>query len=813
MPLVPPHSFRAFCLRATLLFAALLFLAAPTRSQAAPAISYTDSWFDSITGDTNDGFSVVTAGSFTVNISLPLNGVDITQFNPSSSINLTIGGNDLLDGSLGDDPHYTAGKRSASFPIQDDNGNPLGNFVVSWTSAAMTISGTLHDDALGDDPNNSGNSNYGSPGTAGVTHISDTNEVDVTLDAFTYTATNVMVTGQNNDIETAGPDQAGYSLERGSIKASLPIPPILAVTSPVNSASIQSYPPVVTFHGTLSDKYGVNSIWCLINNDTNGGPIELADFTTNQSGVLPKSGSWSSALDLSQAPGSAVGPNTLLIYAISSSGESSPPVTRKVTWVEATTVSVSVNPAGAGTITGVRNGQSVIIGDAYHVKAAPSNTKLWAFLDWTDNASNLLSSTAAFVFTPSTNEAPASLVANFVPNPYPLAAGTYDGLFGDPSNPSPTNSGSLTLKVTSLGAFSGSLMFESRTARPFSGQLLLEPDFGPDDPGAYGSASVAISKTKILDLEFGLFGLAGGLTPSLNGTVSLADLKAGRNLETNIPLTTVLVANSGPGAGFYNFVLPPIAADPSQGPGGYSFGTATLANNGGVTVMLTLADGLTPVTSFATGVGANGAFPLYLPLYTKGGMANGMLFGWMNFTNDTSQFDGAQLDLEASNLVWSGTTPNYPNGFASPMPYVAFGARYVPPKAGTNLFGSDSVTLEVNPGYLFAEFDTLLSFNPKTSVLTVVAPNPNKVSVHLSAATGSVAGNETIQRTIVSGKGVLIPSLKAAYGFYIGTGKTDVGAGLTGPIVLVGSNSPAFQVEGLSAPFPNPGNSLTTGGP
>jgi hypothetical protein len=209
---------------------------------------------------------------------------------------------------------------------------------------------------------------------------------------------------------------------------------------------------------------------------------------------------------------------------------------------------------------------------------------------------------------------------------------------------------------------------------------------------------------------------------------------------------------------------------------------------------LTLADGVTPATSIGTGLAADGSFPIYLPLY--GGQ--GLLFGWMQFTNDASQaqFNGATLDLESSDLSWfAGASKYYPTGFASdPAAFFVFGVRYAPPKAGTNIFGFASLTCQIDM-QLNDMSAAALGFNPRTGALTVTGANPSHLALHLKSATGALAGSEVIGGKPISIRALLMPPLSAAYGFYLGNGKTDVATGQSGPVWIYGSEAVAVNAQ------------------
>ena len=96
---------------------------------------------------------------------------------------------------------------------------------------------------------------------------------------------------------------------------------------------------------------------------------------------------------------------------------------------------------------------------------------------------------------------------------------------------------------------------------------------------------------------------------------------------------------NNPALGLYNLVVPPVGSDPSQGPGGYSYGSATVGRGGTVALMLNLADGTSPAISFSSAVAQDGSFPFFASLYSGKGFFNG--------SSETGQFFIAPLRVEA----------------------------------------------------------------------------------------------------------------------------------------------------------------------
>jgi hypothetical protein len=757
-------------------------------AQPVPTVTFTDSWDQHlgapVTFNGVTGYPLITYGACSVNISLPMTGVDISRFDAMTEVNLTIGGASLIANRLGDASGYARGKKSATFHYIDpaDSRIKAGSLTVSWTPTGVSVTGSILYDAL------NGGVTYGEDAVenAGTYPISATVEASLSLGSFTLDVSGIVVTGE--DMAYQSDPFLSFLLHHGSIAGTLPTPPELAVTAPTNNAKILSSPPILDLRGTASDEAGLTGIYCTVNGDTNGAPTVLADF----SGVEPLTATnWSASLDLSQTPAATVGSNTISVYAVNSNQTPSLPVTLTVFWIKTAPVSVTLNPSGAGEITGITDGQTVQEGMTLPVKAVPANTN-WVFLNWTDGQGNALSSTPAFGYVPPDPDSigvPDALIANFAANPFPAIAGTYNGLFYDPDNFTPENAGYLTFKLTAQGAYTGTLKLGAGGGLALSGRFTLSPDYGDGDDSATADSWVSISKSALLDVSLSFGGLAGPARSTFTGQVSAFAAKTGLPLWPD-PVNIEAALASHPtnvAPGVCNFFLSPAAIDLTQGRGACGYGSVTLAKSGSVSLMLTLADGASPVVSFAGGVSPDGRFPFYASLY--GGY--GVILGWMAFTNDTAQFNGAQLDIESTsvnwfaNVNWLASAQNYfPNGFAtdpSSFSFKAIGCRYVAPARGGNLVGSTTATLELD-GDQPDKVTAPLVFNPAHNTFTVSGANTNHVSLRLAPASGAITGSFGPGKP-TSFKGLWLPSLQAGFGFYLGLSNT-------GPVVVIGSNSP-----------------------
>jgi hypothetical protein len=211
------------------------------------------------------------------------------------------------------------------------------------------------------------------------------------------------------------------------------------------------------------------------------------------------------------------------------------------------------------------------------------------------------------------------------------------------------------------------------------------------------------------------------------------------------------------------FEIPPVDPTSVAGPGGYSFGSATVGKTGDVRFVLNLADGATPAVSFASAVASDGSAPFYAPLY--GGQ--GVMLGWFNLsiTNEGTPW-----------LAWlklPSTAKYYPAGFYTNPP--SFVSRYIPPRPGTNIFGGAQLQLTLQGANLEADETTVVNFNAVKNTLSV-SPDTNKLTLTFAPSTGLVTGTflPPSSKVPASVKAIFIPGQSNALGFFTDTNETGV---------------------------------------
>jgi hypothetical protein len=754
---------------------------------AASPATFTDAWHDTLAGNMNEGYTVNTTSSFSTTISLPLDGVDLSEADAGTQFSLSIGPSggtiQIVSDTLGD-ANWSPGKQKATFEIQDPNTLAnIGSVTVSWTATTLSVTGSASEDAedlLGMEMMFAGEST-GSP----TNYILNTPisgffaEISVTLDAsdngggtFNYDNATVPVTGTDKETDPNPDGNGPYPLETGSVTGTVDLtPPSLSITSPSAGFKVYATNPVVNLEGHASDSFGITDIEYYVNDDTNN-PTETDQFPGDAG---TNSVSWTASVNLSQV--GQVGSNVVTVYATDTLGNTNF-VSRTFIWSETNSAVVAVNPTIAGKVTGIHNGEVLQIGFGYSVTASSTN-KDWIFSDWTDVSGDILSSNVTFEYV----DTDGTLTANFVPNPFYNAnpagasdlAGAYTGLFYDTNNRVElTDAGYISVTVTDTGGFSGKLYLASTgSSFSLSGQLavasnglIATADLGPIKVNASEYLSVNLQVATDTNLSDPGAGLLGGLVNSYSNATEL-NLIDSATIQGKLSHANASVSN-----GLYSFYIPPISSDPSAGPGGWSYGSATVSKNEGVALVFNLGDGTSPAISFSSFLAQDCTCPFYASLYS----GNGVIMGWMQFITNGSN------TVTSSSVNWVKmpvADKYYTNGFI--VTTTLTGNLYLPPKAGTNIFGWTDGTFVVDQGYaglsLPNEIDDSVTFNPANNTFT----DANRVTITFTKTTGALTGKfyyPTNSSASFTYHGVEVDG--TGYGFYTSTNKE------TGPIEIVG---------------------------
>jgi peptidyl-prolyl cis-trans isomerase A (cyclophilin A) len=270
-------------------------------------------------------------------------------------------------------------------------------------------------------------------------------------------------------------------------------------------------------------------------------------------------------------------------------------------------LSVAVQPPSAGTVTAGLNGKYLEVGKAYNISAKAKAGQIFAF--WTGAVGNTYSAATTFVMSSNT-----ALTATFTNNIFPATAGTYTGLFLNPSGVSPTNSGFITITTTGTGVFSGQLKFPSRTYPIY--YSFLYTGFAELESKGFDSNN--------LDLVLSLDSTNGADT--ITGYVADETSSASYIWVSSLVLyrsVTRLPASNAPAAGKYVVLLQP---ENDTNTAGYA--AISLQASGALSLGGALPDNTT--ISQSAKMSQDGIWPVYIvPSSYKG---NGMIIGWQTNT-------------------------------------------------------------------------------------------------------------------------------------------------------------------------------------
>jgi hypothetical protein len=473
--------------------------------------------------------------------------------------------------------------------------------------------------------------------------------------------------------------------------------------------------------GTANDNVAVASVYYQLNTN---------NWTNATSGNLWTN--WTAIVTL--IPGT----NTLRAYSEDTSGNLSP--TANVVFLYIPSDKLTVQTNGNGTVAPNDNGKLLAIGTNYTLTASAG--KNWIFSTWVASGSeSFVNNAATLNFTMQSN---LVLTANFVTNVFLAAQGTYNGLFAPDGAPrQQTNSGAITLTVTSTGVLSGKLTIGSSSPS-------LTGQFNPAGAATIVTPRKGLSTlTTTLQLDFAGQTVGGSVTDGSFVAPVMADLAVFSATHT--------AANY---EGQYTFVIPG-TNDEAAGPAGTSCGTATVSPAGAVTFAVTLADGTSAAVNPAGVVSKDGFWPFYLPLY--GG--NGSLWSWNSIAN------GALMSAPGASWI-NATNPSktalYRAGFTNEAASIIGSAYSSTAKPLLELTNGQVILEGGNLPFIITNQVTLTLNN---TILTN-ASDTNKLILTINTKTGGISGtfaNPSNPKQLITNNGVLLQNQTNAQGFFPGT--------------------------------------------
>jgi hypothetical protein len=275
------------------------------------------------------------------------------------------------------------------------------------------------------------------------------------------------------------------------------------------------------------------------------------------------------------------------------------------------------------------NGRLLAIGRSVRLVAVPGRGQIFAGWEGIDSTSPILT------FTVQSN---LTLVANFVPTPFPVVKGGYVGLVANTNGVTPESSGYFRLTVTPMGRFSGRLLNGGR-GYGFHGQFNLA-----------GDALVTMTRRQTSALTLKLHVDLSQSTDQVGGSVSDGNWSSGLSADRN-----VFNARWNPAqqAGVRAFVLQ--TTGDASGPA--ASGWNRIGRGGRASLRGRLQD--RHGFAMASALSRNGDCPFYLS-FNRG---SEVVLGWLNFPS------GPQPSASGT-LLWldSGTNGVSANLLAASAP-------------------------------------------------------------------------------------------------------------------------------------------------
>ncbi|MBL9116837.1 MAG: serine hydrolase [Verrucomicrobiaceae bacterium] len=518
--------------------------------------------------------------------------------------------------------------------------------------------------------------------------------------------------------------------------------PTVTLTSPLTDAVFND-PAHVAVRGKATDNQGVSSVRIQLNQNA---PV---DADLNQRG--------DSASDFSVDLIVPAGQNSIKVESVDFNGNVSKSVVRAFHVTKPLSVSV-VGPVGSG---GVSKGFVPTsfrrVGVRHTITATPKAG--FVFQGWTANDftgtgvtdNTRLLKKLSFVMVPG-----LQLTANFVPNPFPPFAASYQGLLKPTlaSTPSFQRSGFMSVTSTASGGFSGTLKVDG-SSLPFSGS------FDTTGVGRFGAllepkkTFVRTGKPSVeLAVQLDMLGqnqvtgtevLKNGA--SLVSEAAFAAKRAGFHAGLLVP---AVYTPSGVGTlakGTYAVALPAspqtLALDgstallPASYAQGSGCGTLTLSAKGQVSLTGSLADGA--ALSASAPLNAALECPLFVSLYKSKGM----------FCSQ-AKFDHtlADSDVKQAECWWFKPPTNgaehYPNGWPAGISTGLIGCLHTAPVGASVLPGLGATDADGNAEWIFQQSrlpaDVSFQVNVSTTDKVAFIPVNPACAATITRSTGSLSG-------------------------------------------------------------------------
>jgi hypothetical protein len=493
--------------------------------------------------------------------------------------------------------------------------------------------------------------------------------------------------------------------------------PTVSIIFPTVGLRVTNTPDPLIVRGRTSDNVQVTSVQFWLNSGPWTDVVTTNGYTNWTASIQPIART-----------------NLIKAYSVDEAGNYS--VTNALNFIYVVPSPLTLTTNGLGTITRSFAGNILEVGRIYSMTAVPGAGQV--FYGW---SGDLKSTNAALTFVMQSNMV---LQANFIPNPFPKAAGTYYGLFAE-SNRAQNRSGFFTLSVGPAGGFSASLVRGTNTF-PFSGGFDV---YGMAYATAVSAGANSWNATMTLDLSGG---------DNISGTIGndqwSADLLAYRalfNAATN-PATQF--------AGKYTLIIPGSGVPNGSAPDGDSYAAVSVGPAGFVTASGFLSDSNALTQSIP--ISQNGDWPLYQSRY--GG--KGSVWGWLTLDPNNPSY------AISGNVSWikqavSGAA-YYPAGFTN-LSSVS-GSVYSAPTTNQVIALTNGIVV-FDGGNLASAFtnDVVL-----TETNRVINDSANALSFIINLTNGTFSGKVQVPGThkTNSFKGALLQGQALGSGFFLGTNQS-----------------------------------------
>ena len=499
--------------------------------------------------------------------------------------------------------------------------------------------------------------------------------------------------------------------------------PTLTIATPTFASTTNE---AIIVGGKAADKNGISAVFYSVN----GGPFIAATGSLTMT-------IWGTPLPVILSAGT----NIISAYSVDQASNTSLTNSRSYFYSSRTPLTLLAN--GNGAVKGATNNQPLELGRNFLLTATPSAGNV--FSNW------LVTTNLTLAFESSSPTLSFSLVsntvvtANFVPNPFTIVAGKYNGLFYDETNGvSHGSSGNFLLTATASGSYSASLL---------TGGLKLSAS-GQLDLNGRATNNILRKGTNALTVTWAV-ALDGSDT--VTGTVSDGTWVAALNGERAVFTKT----NPCTLAGKYTFVLPGLPGD-SFVPGGASYGTVSIDSNG----VATLKGFLSDKTSAAQKgqLSKNGEWPLYIPLYSN----KGSLLSWIGFTNRLNDDFNGLLNWGKPALA---TAKYHPLGFTTNESTVV-GSRYAAPVGTNKILHITSGELFLSGGNLAQDYTNTFNLGLSSKLTNI---GPSTLTVTFTTSSGLFKGSLTPTNAgakAIAFTGAVMQKGTNAFGYFLGTNQS-----------------------------------------